>query len=437
MGNYQCVSGRNDHTLWNKIENDLNNKHTSRERKILNEFKNLKRMMKDKNFNSDNKSTTKLNTYSNSKEKVTNKSPTKSLKDLNKYIETNPSMLLIKSDSNLKIRMRRFMKWYKIAFIPKVENKIKKIKKGEEYEMLSPLRNINFEVNSPYFKISEYNQFDCDEIKSFNVNLSNFELNEKHFSSPFSTNKRDIKTSSINDKKFRLNKEKDNVNTGLEKNIVNPDFNENKSVSINYNPSLTGEKDSEISNESSHKSTKRGDDIIEYNLRQYYIKNKHKFLGRVSKGPPNSFRWLSWRICAGIALPPEVSKNLLEQYFNKPLDEETEIQIKKDLPRTLGEDFGYDYIETENLIFKILRAFANLDIEVKYCQGMNFVVRFLLLISDFNVDEAFLMMIYIFSNESFHKTSGNSVFNGIRGFFLDDFLILKFYIFVFHHYFEH
>ena len=50
MGNFQCVSGRgHNNNLWNKIEVDLHTQNTNREKKILNEFKNLKRMMTENN----------------------------------------------------------------------------------------------------------------------------------------------------------------------------------------------------------------------------------------------------------------------------------------------------------------------------------------------------------------------------------------------------
>jgi len=430
MGNNQCVSQRNSNSLWNKIENDLGSKNSTREKKILNEFINLKRMIGEKKCDSSNS-----NHYSiaHSKDKNWQKNQIRTLKELNEFIELNPSMILIKCDSNLNKRMKRFVKWYNIASISK-KDEISIIKKNKNVfkrnsDFYSPLKNLKLDVNS--LRGTENNLL--DELKSFNVNLSNLDLTDRNFSSPCSNKKKETKTSSNLDLYFILD-QGSVCNQEMNSKPRDCNMEDGKQISILKNPHLTYEINSKDSNKFSESIDP--DNLIEYNLRQFHIKNKKKFLDRVSKGPPDSFRWLAWKICAGINISTEVGESILDHFYYKPLDEDSETQIRKDLPRTLGEDFCYDHPEIENILYKILRAFANLDKDVKYCQGMNFLVRFLLMISDFNPHETFLMIVYLFSKNSFNTESEYSIFNGVRGFYLDNFIILKFYIYVFNYYFE-
>lgn len=165
--------------------------------------------------------------------------------------------------------------------------------------------------------------------------------------------------------------------------------------------------------------------IIDSNLRLFFKLNKEKFLKRVSKGPPNSFRWVSWLIASN--LPFERSKEFYSYLLTQQLSYDTDIQIKKDLNRTLsGIKISPNFLldDTQLILYNILKAFALVDKEVSYCQGMNFIVGFLLVISDFNELETFYFMLAIFST-----TFKDNL--GIRGFFLEGFPLLNFYVDVF------
>ena len=71
---------------------------------------------------------------------------------------------------------------------------------------------------------------------------------------------------------------------------------------------------------------------------------------------------------------------------------------------------------------------SNNDKEVSYCQGMNFIAGFLLIISEFNETDTFYMMQALFS-DTFSDTLG------IRGFYSENFPLLKAYMYIFEHYF--
>lgn len=200
-----------------------------------------------------------------------------------------------------------------------------------------------------------------------------------------------------------------------EKNKINLSNNENSSISFNiecYN-SLTK-------------------DQVEFNLRSFFQNNKEKLLERVAKGPPYSYRWISWMIIS--CVPLERSEELYNYYCSLYVLPETELQIKKDLNRTLPETLGNqlsqkDIIEKEFTLYKLLHAFAANDPEVAYCQGMNYIAFFILLISDFREVESFYMLFNIFSDTFNSKL-------GIRGFYTQGFYLLNYYVYVFHYFFE-
>lgn len=156
----------------------------------------------------------------------------------------------------------------------------------------------------------------------------------------------------------------------------------------------------------------------EFGLREYIKYDRSKFIERLCKGPPESFRWIAWMIAADINSDrsEEFYINLLSQEIN----EKTDIQIKKDLNRTSTDEKLFSVDTTKSTLYNVLRAYANCDKDVSYCQGMNFIAAFLLIVSDFNEIDTHYMMMYLFM---FDKSNNL----GIRGFFMDDFPLLYLY----------
>jgi hypothetical protein len=166
---------------------------------------------------------------------------------------------------------------------------------------------------------------------------------------------------------------------------------------------------------------------IEEGMLLFYKKNKIKFLERVSKGPPDSFRWTSYIV--SMSLPSIRLDCLFNQLIKLKTDDKTDSQIRKDLNRTLSDEPCFNLSETQTSLYRLLKAFANLDKEVAYCQGMNFIFGFVLLLSDFNELDSLYMLIGLFS------TTYREFFN-LRGFYLTGFPLLKLYIFIFFYHFE-
>lgn len=161
----------------------------------------------------------------------------------------------------------------------------------------------------------------------------------------------------------------------------------------------------------------------EIGLRKYTKENKDKFLDRLIKGPPESFRWISWMIAAEI--PEDRNQEILVSLLKKEIDKKTDIQIRKDLNRTISEDNLFILGNSQNALYNVLKAYAISDHEVSYCQGMNFIAGFLLIISEFNeVDTIYMLM------SLFMFTFGENNL-GLRGFYIDEFPLLRLYVYVF------
>ena len=176
----------------------------------------------------------------------------------------------------------------------------------------------------------------------------------------------------------------------------------------------------------------------ENGLRNYYLKNKKHFKSRVIKGPPNPFRNLSYVTLSNI--PIDRVSNFYYEILKNNLEIDIEKQINNDLPRTLieskiqleteinDEDEEEENNHLKNMekpLLRILKVIALIDKELSYCQGMNFIVGFLLFITNGNEIDSFYLMIALLS-----KTYNNKY--GIRGFFTNKFPLLQFYIWIFH-----
>ena len=179
----------------------------------------------------------------------------------------------------------------------------------------------------------------------------------------------------------------------------------------------------------------------ELGLRNYYLKKKKHFKSRVLKGPPFPFRFLSYIILSNI---PDIRlSDFYDKILKNDLEENIEDQIYKDLPRTYLELVDEDnnnnnkkkndlhnninniFLHMQKPLSRILKAIALIDKELSYCQGMNFIVGFLLIITNGNEIETFYLMISLLS-----KTYNDKY--GIRGFFTPKFPLLHFYTWIFY-----
>lgn len=157
-------------------------------------------------------------------------------------------------------------------------------------------------------------------------------------------------------------------------------------------------------------------------LTNIYVKYHQKFVNLMIYNPPKSIRIILWKIANGLT-QDEIQKryNYYEYLLFEPVSYQINEQIKKDLNRTF---FHYEVYTPQHIqkLYNILKVFSNLDKDIGYCQGINFIVKVILQCTNFNEADAFSLLTYIFEN--------------IRGYFLENFPLLQLNIFIFDYFFN-
>jgi hypothetical protein len=153
---------------------------------------------------------------------------------------------------------------------------------------------------------------------------------------------------------------------------------------------------------------------------EYLCKDKHRMVEDcLRKGPPNNIRWLFWcNLVKSRKKNNDIDEKIFKNFLQQELDTEIMLQIKKDLHRTAPENKYYQSEEGITSLRNVLKVMALCDQVVSYCQGMNIIVANVLLVSDGNQFETFLVLKYIFDNLE------------VREFYMKGFAKLHYYIFM-------
>lgn len=161
-------------------------------------------------------------------------------------------------------------------------------------------------------------------------------------------------------------------------------------------------------------------------IQLFYKKSQSKFISKVnhSPGPPMKYRFICWRTIMNISNGfPDAFLEMKKQTLPKVVERD----IKYDLHRTYPSHPLFIFKQTgdttlgEKQLYSVLRALANNFPRIGYCQGMNFVVGFLLLISGGNEAESFNFFQKMGLDWRFH----------ILGLFEDNFPLVNLYVFIF------
>ena len=158
---------------------------------------------------------------------------------------------------------------------------------------------------------------------------------------------------------------------------------------------------------------------LETILTKTYNNKKKQFNELILNGIPESIRFLIW-----ITLTKKIPIKRDDYYFNELLQSDISSdlkeQIKKDIYRTYSND---DCTENHiNQLKNILYAITLFNKEIGYCQGLNFIVGFILKITFFNTIDCFYLLTYILEE--------------IKGYFIEDFPLLKLNIYIFNNFFS-
>lgn len=109
-----------------------------------------------------------------------------------------------------------------------------------------------------------------------------------------------------------------------------------------------------------------------------------KLKNYIRKGVPSPYRAKTWMQVSGAGAArsrdPELFQNMLALETNVV----TEDQIKTDMSRTFPNNIHFDStnpVSLQNSMFRVLKAYANSNPTVGYCQGLNYITGLLLLIT--------------------------------------------------------
>lgn len=111
-----------------------------------------------------------------------------------------------------------------------------------------------------------------------------------------------------------------------------------------------------------------------------------------SKGVPHRYRWQAWRALSGWS--SLYKPGMYERLAQREPDRKVEDAVQKDLDRTFPKVDEFD-AEKKRHLGSVVRAYACLVPQVGYCQGMNFIVGFLLLASGSSHEDAFFLFVQI------------------------------------------
>lgn len=160
------------------------------------------------------------------------------------------------------------------------------------------------------------------------------------------------------------------------------------------------------------------------------------FLSRLSKGPPPQYRWLSWKF-VGLRLLKKVPGDYYKYLVDGRSEEnfKSKHDIYKDKDRTFPDlpffDLNSQGEYGQAMLENILQAYSSKEAEIGYCQSMNFMAAFPLMISDANEKETFW-----FFSAILEPSKEQILFDGMKSFYEKDFPLLIQYMRVFNDLFK-
>ena len=198
-------------------------------------------------------------------------------------------------------------------------------------------------------------------------------------------------------------------------------YSENELISLSNNQNMKTNISFNSSNQSTNIANENLSSLIKISLIIEYL-SKEKLCtieDSLRKGPPNNIRWLLWiNLIKSKLKNIDINENTFKKLSDNSLSDDVIMQINKDLHRTAPEIKYFQSEEGIKSLYNILKSLAIYDEYVSYCQGMNILVANLLLVSDGNQYETFLLIRYIFD------------YLNVREFYTKGFPLLHFFIYL-------
>jgi hypothetical protein len=140
--------------------------------------------------------------------------------------------------------------------------------------------------------------------------------------------------------------------------------------------------------------------VCEWNHEQIY-KNAANLSERIrkEKGILNHCRWAVWRKLLDLRqMELKVDYN---KYLTMEVNEEDNNQILLDIPRTFPELQQFSADSMQKKLYNVLRAIANYDKEVGFCQGMSYITGMLLTVM--SEQDTFQILVVLYQKYDLRK----------------------------------
>ena len=118
------------------------------------------------------------------------------------------------------------------------------------------------------------------------------------------------------------------------------------------------------------------------------------------RGPPNNHRWIVWLTAAKINYKITAKKDLMKENFdiyNYLNGKKLKRKYKRLITSDINNSFSFFGPERLRLLYNILKALTLYYNTIEYIPGTDKIAGYLFLISDFNVNETFLLLRYLYS----------------------------------------
>ena len=135
-------------------------------------------------------------------------------------------------------------------------------------------------------------------------------------------------------------------------------------------------------------------------LTQVYHIFPIKYQKILLRGPPNNHRWICWLTAAKINYKITSKKDLMKEnyeIFNYLNNKNLKRKYKRLITSDINNSFMFFTPEKLRMLYNILKALTLYFNSVEYIPGTDKIAGYLYLISDFNENETFLLLRYLYS----------------------------------------
>ena len=135
-------------------------------------------------------------------------------------------------------------------------------------------------------------------------------------------------------------------------------------------------------------------------LTQVYHIFPIKYQKILLRGPPNNHRWICWLTAAKINYKITSRKDLMKEnydIFNYLNNKNLKRKYKRLITNDINNSFMFFTPEKLRMLYNILKALTLYFNTIEYIPGTDKIAGYLYLISDFNENETFLLLRYLYS----------------------------------------